>query len=169
MIVRYTLSVLVENRPGVLAQISSLLSRRGFNIESIAAGITNEPDITRITLVVKGDKYVLSQVTRQLEKLVDVITVRDFSQEASVDRELLMVKVKAEAEARAEILQITEVFRARVVDMGPDTMILEMTGDDEKITALTNLLAKFGVLELARTGKISLLRGRRLTRDMDKD
>jgi len=169
MIVRYTLSVLVENRPGVLAQISSLLSRRGFNIESIAAGITNEPDITRITLVVKGDKYVLSQVTRQLEKLVDVITVRDFSQEASVDRELLMVKVKAEAEARAEILQITEVFRARVVDMGPDTMILEMTGDDEKITALTNLLAKFGVLELARTGKISLLRGHRLTRDMDRD
>ncbi|MEW6080235.1 MAG: acetolactate synthase small subunit [Bacillota bacterium] len=166
---RYTLSVLVENRPGVLAQISSLLSRRGFNIESIAAGITNEPDITRITLVVKGDKYVLSQVTRQLEKLVDVITVRDFSKEASVDRELLMVKVKADAEARAEILQITEVFRARVVDMGPDTMILEMTGDDEKITALTNLLAKFGVLELARTGKISLLRGHRLTREeMDK-
>jgi acetolactate synthase-1/3 small subunit len=161
--------VLVENRPGVLAQISSLLSRRGFNIESIAAGITNEPDITRITLVVKGDKYVLSQVTRQLEKLVDVITVRDFSKEASVDRELLMVKVKADAEARAEILQITEVFRARVVDMGPDTMILEMTGDDEKITALTNLLAKFGVLELARTGKISLLRGHRLTREeMDK-
>jgi acetolactate synthase-1/3 small subunit len=161
--------VLVENRPGVLAQISSLLSRRGFNIESIAAGITNEPDITRITLVVKGDKYVLSQVTRQLEKLVDVITVRDFSNEASVDRELLMVKVKADAEARAEILQITEVFRARVVDMGPDTMILEMTGDDEKITALTNLLAKFGVLELARTGKISLLRGSGLTREvMDK-
>lgn len=162
---RYTLSVLTENRPGVLAQISSLLSRRGFNIESITAGITNEPDITRITLVVEGDKYVLSQITRQLEKLVDVITVRDFSDEAAVDRELLMVKVKASADSRAEIIQITDVFRARVVDMSPDTMILEMTGGDEKIEALIRLLDKFGVLELARTGKISLLRGNKLTRD----
>ncbi len=162
---RYTLSVLAENRPGVLAQISSLLSRRGFNIESIAAGATSEPDITRITLVVEGDKYVLAQVTRQLDKLVDVITVRDFSQEAAVDRELLMVKVKASANERAEILQISEVFRARVVDMSPDTVILEMTGDEEKIEALTKLLDKFGVMELARTGRISLLRGGRLTRE----
>jgi len=157
---RYTVVALVVNRPGVLAHISSLFNRRAFNIESIAAGLTEDPGVTRITMVVSGEKRDLDQVMRQLDKLIDVIKVVDLTERSTVDRELVLVKVNAGPEARAEIMQVAEVFRARIVDLSEDSLIVEMTGDEEKVEALIGLLSKFGVIEMSRTGKISMFRGR---------
>jgi len=156
----YTVVSLVVNRPGVLAHISSLFNRRAFNIESIAAGLSEDPGITRITMVVSGDERDLDQVIRQLDKLIDIISVVDVSARSTVDRELAMIKVNAGPEARAEIMQMTEVFRARIVDFSEDSLIVEMTGDSEKVEALIGLLSKFGILEMSRTGKIAMMRGR---------
>ncbi len=156
----YTVVSLVVNRPGVLAHISSLFNRRAFNIESIAAGLSEDPGITRITMVVSGDERDLDQVIRQLDKLIDIISVVDVSTRSTVDRELAMIKVNAGPEARAEIMQMTEVFRARIVDFSEDSLIVEMTGDSEKVEALIGLLSKFGILEMSRTGKIAMMRGR---------
>ena len=127
---RYTVVALVVNRPGVLAHISSLFNRRAFNIESIAAGLTEDPGVTRITMVVSGEKRDLDQVMRQLDKLIDVIKVVDLTERSTVDRELVLVKVNAGPEARAEIMQVAEVFRARIVDLSEDSLIVEMTGDE---------------------------------------
>ncbi|MGE5485270.1 MAG: acetolactate synthase small subunit [Ignavibacteriales bacterium] len=156
---RYTIVALVVNRPGVLARISSLLNRRAFNIESIAAGLTEDPGVTRITMVVSGEERDLDQVMGQLDKLVDVIKVVDLTRRSTVDRELVLLKVNAGPEARAEMMQVAEVFRARIVDLSEESLIIEMTGDEEKVEALIGLVRKFGVIEMSRTGKISMFRG----------
>ena len=157
---RHTLAVLVENRPGVLAHIAGLFSRRAFNIESIAAGRTEEPDLTRITIVVDGDEQ-LDQVTKQLNKLVDVVGVTDFTETDSIDRELALVKVRALPGTRSDLVNIANVFRANVVDVTREAMVLELTGDEDKIDALCEVLQDHGIIELVRTGKIALERGSR--------
>ena len=156
---KHTLAVLVLNRPGVLARISGLLSRRVFNIESIAAGYTEEPDVTRITIVVQGDDQVLDQVMKQLSKLVDVIRIAELAQPEAVDRELALIKVKAGPESRPHLVDIVEIFRANIVDINRETMVIELTGDEQKIDALCTLLADHGIVEMVRTGRVSLSRG----------
>lgn len=156
---RQTIVALVENKPGVLARISSLFSRRSYNIESIAAGATEDPGITRITAVVEGDEAILEQVINQLEKLVDVIKVVDMTKVESVARELALIKVKAPEEKRRSILDVVEIFRAKIVDVHPETMIVEMSGEEQKIDALLEILKAHGIVELARTGRISMMRG----------
>ncbi len=156
---KHTLSVLVENKPGVLARVAGLFSRRGFNIDSLAVGVTENPEISRMTIVVEGDDRVLEQVTKQLNKLIDTIKVSDLKAEESVERELVMIKVVAEPKMRSEIMQIADIFRARIVDVSPKTLIVEVTGDETKINAMESLLKQFGIKELARTGKVALTRG----------
>lgn len=156
---KHTLSVLVENKSGVLSRVASLFSRRGYNIDSLAVGVTEDPEISRITLVVHGDDRVLEQVTKQLNKLVDVIKVSDFSSDDAVERELALIKVSADSENRAEIVQIADIFRARVIDVSPRSMVIEVTGDDGKVDAIEKLLRQFGIKEVVRTGKIAMVRG----------
>ncbi|HHY38903.1 MAG TPA: acetolactate synthase small subunit [Clostridia bacterium] len=155
----HTLAVLVENRPGVLARISGLLSRRAFNIESIAAGPTEEPDVTRITLVVRGNEDTLGQVTSQLGKLVDVIKIADMTSGNCVHRELALIKVAAPEERRRSIIDIVEIFRAKIVDVHKEALVIEMSGEETKIDALLDILKDYGIIELARTGRITLGRG----------
>ena len=154
-----TLAVLVVNKPGVLARISGLLSRRVVNIESIAAGYTEEPDVTRITLDVKGDEQSLEQVIKQLSKLVDVIKIVELKAEESVERELALIKVIAENNRRSDIVNLVSVFRANIIDVNKETMIIEILGDDKKITALCSVLEDYGIVEMVRTGKVVLSRG----------
>lgn len=156
---RHTLAVLVENNPGVLARVAGLFGRRGFNIESLAVGETENPAISRMTIVVAGDDRVLEQVTKQLRKLVEVIKVQDVTRMEYVDRELALIKVNAEPSKRAEIIQIVEIFRAHIVDIGRKTLVVEVTGDEGKINALVNALKPFGIREMVRTGKVAMLRG----------
>ncbi|PKL62786.1 MAG: acetolactate synthase small subunit [Methanomicrobiales archaeon HGW-Methanomicrobiales-2] len=157
---QHTLSVLVENRAGVLSRVAAMFSRRGFNIESLAVGTCEEPDMSRITIVVNGDDGVVEQMMKQTNKLIDVIKVSDLTARESVERELALIKVAAETgPARAEILQIADIFRAQVVDVGAKTLVLQVTGDISKIDALETLLRQYGIKELVRTGKIALLRG----------
>lgn len=156
---KHTLAVLVINKPGVLARISGLLSRRVFNIESIAAGYTEEPGITRITIVVQGDEYILDQVMKQLSKLVDVIKIVQLDQEDSVARELALIKVNVEVDRRSEIVNIVTVFRANIIDVSKETMIIEILGDERKINAFCAVLNDYGIVEMVRTGKVSLQRG----------
>jgi acetolactate synthase-1/3 small subunit len=156
----HTLSVLVENRAGVLSRVAGMFSRRGFNIESLAVGTCEEPDMSRITIVVNGDDTVVEQVMKQTNKLIDVIKVSDLTERESVERELALIKVAAEpGTTRAEILQIADIFRAQVVDVGTKTLVLQVAGDTEKIDALEKLLRQYGIKELVRTGKIAILRG----------
>ena len=156
----HTLSVLVENRPGVLSRVSGLFTRRGFNIESLAVGTCEEPDMSRMTIVVNGDDAQVEQVIKQLNKLIDVVKVSDITEMETVDRELALIKVTAEAgSTRAEVMQIVDIFRAQIVDVGAKTVVLEVTGGSTKIDALESLLRQYGVKELVRTGKISVLRG----------
>mgnify|MGYP000957605985 FL=1 len=156
----HTLSVLVENRAGVLSRVAGMFSRRGFNIESLAVGTCEEPDMSRITIVVNGDDTVVEQVMKQTNKLIDVIKVSDLTERESVERELALIKVAAEpGTSRAEILQIADIFRAQVVDVGTKTLVLQVAGDTEKIDALEKLLRQYGIKELVRTGKIAILRG----------
>ncbi|MEW6183009.1 MAG: acetolactate synthase small subunit [Bacillota bacterium] len=156
---RHTLAVLVENNPGVLARVAGLFSRRGFNIDSLAVGRTENPVVSRMTIVVEGDDRVLEQVIKQLRKLVEVLKVQDVTKEEHVDRELALLKVSADPSRRAEVIQIVEIFRAHIVDIGRKTMIVEVTGDEGKVNALENALKPFGVKELVRTGKVAMLRG----------
>lgn len=156
---KHTLSVLVLNKPGVLARISGLLSRRVFNIESIAAGYTEEPDITRITIVVQGDTHILDQVINQLSKLVDVLKIVEMRSEDSVDRELALIKIKADPSRRSDIVNMAAIFRANIIDVNRETMVVEMTGDEEKINALCTVLEEYGIVEMVRTGKVALSRG----------
>lgn len=156
---RHTLAVLVENNPGVLARVAGLFSRRGFNIDSLAVGRTESADVSRMTIVVEGDDRVLEQVSKQLHKLVDVIKISDITSDAYVDRELVLIKVSADAAHRGEIMQIADIFRARIVDLGKKTLTLECTGNEGKVNAFEESLKPYGVKELVRTGKIALLRG----------
>jgi acetolactate synthase-1/3 small subunit len=156
---KHTLAVLVENKSGVLSRVASLFSRRGYNIDSLAVGVTEDPDISRITIVVHGDDHVLEQVTKQLNKLIDVIKVSDIGSDDAVERELALIKVSADVDTRAEIIQISNIFRARIVDVAPKSMTVEVTGDEGKIQAIEKLLRQFGIKEMVRTGKIAMLRG----------
>lgn len=156
---KHILSVLVENHAGVLSRVSGLFSRRGFNIDSLAVGITENPDISRMTIVVDGDDYIIEQVSKQLNKLIDVIKIKNLMENETVCRELLMIKVKASSETRLEIIQIVNIFRAKVVDMSKDAMTIEITGGGEKLNALIDMLTQFGITEMARTGMIALERG----------
>jgi len=156
---KHTLTVTVENRPGVLTRVATLFRRRGYNIESLAVGETENSNISRMTIVVAGDDKIIEQVTKQLYKLVDVIKVVDITEERSVERELILIKVKAAQNVRAEVVQMVEIFRARIVDIGKDTLIIEATGDSGKIEAIEDSLKPFGILELVRTGKIAMVRG----------
>lgn len=156
---KHTLSVTVENKPGVLTRVATMFRRRGYNIDSLAVGETQMPTISRMTIVVVGDDAVIEQVTKQLYKLVDVIKVVDVTDERAVERELVLIKVKADNSVRAEIVQLVEIFRARIVDIGKNTLIIEATGDSGKIDAIEDSLKPFGIIELARTGKIAMLRG----------
>ncbi|MGB9846120.1 MAG: acetolactate synthase small subunit [Desulfotomaculales bacterium] len=158
---RHTLAVLVENNPGVLARVAGLFSRRGFNIDSLAVGRTDNPSVSRMTIVVEGDDRTLEQVTKQLHKLIDVIKITDLTTDEYVDRELVLIKVSAEPGQRGEIVQIADIFRARIVDLGRRTITLECTGDEGKIRAFEESLRPYGIKELVRTGKIALLRGSR--------
>lgn len=156
---RHTLSVLVEDRPGVLARVAGLFSRRGFNIESLAVGATEVDGLSRMTIVVDAAAQPLEQVTKQLNKLVHVLKIVELSEDAAVGRELQFVKVSATGPQRGEVLQVADVFRARVVDIDVDSVTLEATGDPEKLEAMVRLLAPYGVRELVRSGMIAVGRG----------
>lgn len=155
----HVLSTLVENRPGVLARIADLFSARGFNIDSVAVGETEDPTVSRMTIVVRGDDRILEQVIKQLNKLVDVIKVQDYAGEDFVQRELILIRVNTESKSRSEIMQIADIFRARIVDVSTKTLTLELTGDQGKIRAMIDLLKPFGLREIARTGRIAMSRG----------
>jgi len=156
---KHTLAILVENKPGVLTRVAGLFSRRGFNIESLAVGVTENQDVSRITIVVSGDDNVLEQVEKQLNKLIDVIRVSDIPAEESVNRELALIKVGVDSTTRAEVMQIVDVFRAKIVDVGIKSLVVEVTGDESKINAIEQLLRQFGIKEMVRTGKIAMNRG----------
>ncbi len=156
---KHTIAVHVENRFGVLSRVANLFSARGYNIESLSVGETLDPTVSRMTIVVRGDEFVIEQVTKQLHKLIDVIKVSDLTDERHVERELVLIRVNAEPQHRAEILRIADIFRARVVDVTPVSFVLEATGDEEKLEALVELLRPLGIQELVRTGKIAIARG----------
>lgn len=156
---KHVISVIVENKPGVLTRISGLFSRRGFNIESLSVGVTEDPNRSRMTIVVEGDNDVLEQIQKQLYKLIDTLKVIDLPPETSVGRELIMVKVNADKSVRSEVIQITDIYRGRIVDVGENILTIELTGEDGKLNAFINMMSKFGIKELVRTGKISLHRG----------
>lgn len=157
---KYILAVLVDNRPGVLTHVSGLISRRAFNIESIAAGYTEEPDVTRINIVVSVDSELeLEQVVNQLNKLIDVIKIVNLTCIDSIQRELVMIKVKANPKTRSDIINVVEIFRAKIVDVNRETMVIELTGEQSKIDALCEVLADYEIIEIARTGAIALSRG----------
>lgn len=156
---KHIVSALVENRPGVLVRIAGLFSRRGFNIDSLAVGPTEDPDISRMTIVVNVEDRPLEQVTKQLHKLINVIKLSDLRPDEAVDRELVLIKVKAAAAKRAEIIEVADIFRANIIDVSRDAVILEVTGTEQKIDAITSLLEPYGIKEFARTGMIALARG----------
>jgi acetolactate synthase-1/3 small subunit len=156
--IRHVLSALVQNQPGVLAHISGMLASRGFNIDSLAVGETEDPHLSRITFVVMGDDRILEQVRKQLEKVVTVVRVIDISREAYVERDLMLIKVDAPTSRRAEILSLVQVFRGRIVDVGTDQLMVEISGQETKIEAFIELMRPFGIVELARTGRIALVR-----------
>ncbi|MBM3216978.1 acetolactate synthase small subunit [Candidatus Poribacteria bacterium] len=158
---RHIITVLVQNQFGVLARVAGLFSGKGFNIDSLCVAETPDPQFSRMTLVTHGDERVIDQTVKQLNKLVDVIRVNDLTEEPHVERELVLIKVAAEGLVRSEILQVAEIFRARIVDIAPKSLTIETTGDEGKITALINMLRPYGLIEVARTGKIALGRGMR--------
>ena len=155
---RHTISVLVENKPGVLARISGLFSTRGFNIQSLTVGETEDLSVSRMTIVVSGDDIILEQVSKQLNRLIDIIKVIDMTKEKFINRELAMVKVSINSTTRAEVMQVVDVFRGKVIDISPKTFTIEVTGTDDKIDALLELLKPFGIKEMVRTGAVALSR-----------
>jgi acetolactate synthase-1/3 small subunit len=158
---KHTLSVLVANESGVLARIVSLFRRRGFNIDSLSVGRAENDDTSRITLVVEGDDRVVEQVVKQLHKLIVVYKISDLTNDSAVDRGLALIKVKCDASSRSEIMQIVDIFRGKIVDVAPESLVIEITGDEEKVNAIEELLRPFGILELVRTGKIAMARGKK--------
>lgn len=158
---RHTLSVLVEDKPGVLARVAGLFSRRGFNIESLAVGRTEHPDISRMTIVVSVDELPLEQVTKQLNKLINVIKIVELETAASVQRQLLLVKVRADATVRSQVLETVQLFRAKVVDVSPEAVTVEATGTSEKLDALLRMLEPYGLREIVQSGMVAIGRGAR--------
>jgi len=155
----HILVALVEDKPGVLTRVASLFRRRGFNIQSLAVGHSEQPGLSRMTVVVNGDSTVVEQVRKQLDKLINVIRVSDIGESDFVARELSLMKVKATAATRSEIIQIVDIFRANIVDVASDSVTVEVTGDENKINSLSELLRSFGIKEMARTGRVALTRG----------
>ncbi len=156
---KHTISALVENKPGVLARCAALFARRGFNIDSLAVSETENPQVSRMTISVTGDDRVLEQICKQLQKLVDVIKVLDHTGDITVERELCLVKVKIARDTRSEVIQIANIFRGEIVDVGNGTVTIELTGDIEKIDAFVRLMGEYGIEEMVRTGKVLLVRG----------
>ena len=156
---RHTITALVQDKPGVLNRVSSMFRRRGFNIASLAVGHSEEPDLSRMTFVVEGDDRVVEQVTKHLHKLIDVIKVFDISDQNIVSRELALIKVKANVQTRSEMMQIVDIFRANIVDVATESLIVEVSGDEDKVDSLVDLLRGFGVMEVMRTGTIAMNRG----------
>lgn len=156
---KHTVAVLVENKFGVLSRVAGLFSARGYNIESLSVGETLDPSVSRMTLVVRGDAFVIEQVIKQLHKLIDVIKVTDLSEEDHVEREMLLIRVNAEPGVRAEILRSVDIFRAKVVDVTGTSYTIEVTGEEGKLDAFVELLRPFGIQELVRTGKVAIARG----------
>jgi acetolactate synthase I/III small subunit len=157
----HTLSVLVENVPGALARVAGLFSRRGFNIESLAVGPTENPEVSRMTIVVAVDELPLEQVTKQLNKLVNVIKIVELDQATSVQRELLLVKLRADATVRSQVLETVQLFRAKVVDAAPEALTIEATGTSDKLSALLRMLEPYGVREIVQSGMVAVARGAR--------
>lgn len=155
---RHTISILVENKFGVLTRVTGMFSGRGFNIDSLNVAPTNDPAFSRITVVMKGDDAALELAIRQLRKLVNVVEVTDFKEGQAVQRELVLVKVKADSKTRSEVMQICDIFRTKIVNVDPTELIIELTGDDAKVRAFIDLLTPFGIVELARTGTLALKR-----------
>ncbi|MEE1784632.1 acetolactate synthase small subunit [Kitasatospora sp. NBC_00085] len=162
---KHTLSVLVENKPGVLARIASLFSRRGFNIDSLAVGPTEHPDVSRMTIVVNVEDLPLEQVTKQLNKLVNVIKIVELDQSAAIQRELVLVKVRADNETRSQIVEIVQLFRAKTVDVSPDAVTIEATGSSDKLEAMLRMLEPYGIKELVQSGLVAIGRGARSITD----
>lgn len=160
----HTFSLLVENHQGVLARIAGLFSGRGYNLESLTVGVTSDPTISRITLVCIGDDATMEQIKKQLNRIIDIIKVIDMTYCPSVDRELALIKISVKPVQRGEIFQVADVFRAKVMDVGQNTIILEITGDSEKIDDFIALLSPYSILEIARSGIVSLERGKKLKR-----
>jgi acetolactate synthase-1/3 small subunit len=158
---RHTLSVLVQDQPGVLARISALFSRRGYNIESLAVGVTENPGVSRMTIVVEVDDLALEQITKQLNKLINVLKIVELNDDETISRELMLIKVRADINARATVLQLVELFRAKVVDVGTDAVTIEATGSREKLEALLEVLAPHGIKEIVQSGVVALSRGGR--------
>lgn len=155
---RHTLSVLVENKFGVLARIAGLFSGRGFNIDTLNVAPTHDPEVSRVTAVVRGDDQVLDQITKQLNKLINVIEVRDFKSGQAVSRELVLAKLKATPENRSDIIQICELFRAKIINVSHEDLVVEITGDEGKVEAFLNLVESYGIIELGRTGNLAMSR-----------
>lgn len=162
---RHTLSVLVQDQPGVLARVASLFSRRGFNIESLAVGPTEQPEVSRMTIVVNVDELPLEQVTKQLNKLINVLKIVELEPDQSVQREIMLVKVKADLENRSHILETVQLFRAKVVDVAHDAVTIEATGAHDKLIALLQVLEPFGIRELVKSGMVAMGRGSRSISD----
>jgi acetolactate synthase I/III small subunit len=156
---KHVLSVLVENHSGVLSKVIGLFSRRGYNIHSLSVGITEDPGVSRITMVVDGNEQIIEQITKQLNKLIDVIKVQELNHSTAVYREAALIKVNANSQNRSSIIGIVNIFRANIIDVNEDTMIVEITGDEDKLSALIELLRPFGIKELIRTGLTALHRG----------
>ena len=157
---QHTLVALVEAKPGVLTKVASMFRRRGFNIASLAVGTSEKPSLSRMTFVVNGDDYTVGQVAKQLDKLIDVIEVSDITNEPIVTRELALIKVETTSITRGEIIQIVNLFRANIIDVASESMVIEITGEEDKVNALHNLLAPFGIIEMLRSGLVAMVRGR---------
>jgi acetolactate synthase-1/3 small subunit len=158
---QHTITVLVDNKPGVLSRVSGLFSRRGYNIESLAVSITENPTVSRMTLVVNGDETEVEQITKQLHKLIDVSKVQDYINIPIIARELALIKVNAPVADRTALMQLVEIFRGRVIDMSETTFVIELTGGNDKIDAFEKLVEPYGIRELVRTGRIAMARGAR--------
>ena len=159
--IRHVISALVQNQPGVLAHVSGMFASRGFNIDSLAVGETEDPHLSRITVVVMGDDRLLEQVRKQLEKIVTVVKVLDISREDFVERDLMLIKIDTPPDRRAEIKALVEIYRGRVVDVGPEQLMIEISGQEKKIEAFIDAVRPYGIREVARTGRIALVRGSR--------
>lgn len=156
---RHVISVLVENKVGILARITGLISGRGFNIDSLAVGETENPEFSRITIVVKGDDAILEQVRKQIGKIIDVIKVIDFTQEEFIERDLMLLRINAPTGKRGEIIEIVDIFRGKIVDVGQKDIVIEIAGTEDKLEAMVSLLRPYGIKELVRTGSIAIARG----------
>ena len=165
---RHVLSVLVENQSGVLSRVSGLFSRRGYNIDSLSVGETEDPKISRMTIVLRGDDYILEQIKKQLNKLINVIKIVELDTHQSVFRELAMIKVNTTMETRASVIEIVSIFRANIVDVSNETLTVEMTGDESKIEAFISLMDKYGIAEIVRTGLTAIERGSRQIKNQRK-